>query len=190
MFCGNVDDLVGLKLNLDQRKALENSVTSSFSLIQGPPGLHFQCYCSEEETSENRDNYVTYTRIDTFISYLLYLIFTGTGKTFTGVVLISIFCSINKEICAKGGKKRIVLFCGPSNKSVDLVTGIVKVFHYYFSFFLQTLFSETARSIFIEISDLININLNHIGFLFFKLKSFSSLTYLRFNDFSRVGLSV
>lgn len=130
MFCGNVDDLVGLKLNLDQRKAIENSVTSSFSLIQGPPGLYFQCYCSEEETSENRDNYVTYTRIDTFISYLLYLIFTGTGKTFTGVVLIGIFCSINKEICAKGGKKRIVLFCGPSNKSVDLVTGIVKVFHF------------------------------------------------------------
>lgn len=58
------------------------------------------------------------------------MIFTGTGKTFTGVVLISIFCSINKEICAKGGKKRIVLFCGPSNKSVDLVTGIVKVFHF------------------------------------------------------------
>lgn len=49
LFCGNVDDLIGLKLNLDQRKAIEKSVTSSFSLIQGPPGLHFciffKCVC-------------------------------------------------------------------------------------------------------------------------------------------------
>lgn len=60
-----------------------------------------------------------------FIPYLLYFIFKGTGKTFTGVVLIRMFCSINKEICSKGGKKRVVLFCGPSNKSVDLVTGIL-----------------------------------------------------------------
>lgn len=48
----------------------------------------------------------------------------GTGKTFAGVALINIFCSINKEIFVKGGKKNFVLFCGPSNKSVDLVTGI------------------------------------------------------------------
>lgn len=125
LFCGNVDDLIGLKLNLDQRKAIENSVTSSFSLIQGPPGLHF-FHALVKRKRHPKIEKITFLiqSLILFTSYLLYLILTGTGKTFTGVVLISIFCSINKEICSKGGKKRTVLFCGPSNKSVDLVTGI------------------------------------------------------------------
>lgn len=50
------------------------------------------------------------------------------GKIFIGVVFISIFCLINKEICFNGGKKRIVLFCGFFNKFVDFVIGMIKVF--------------------------------------------------------------
>ncbi|XP_056009193.1 helicase with zinc finger domain 2-like isoform X4 [Ostrea edulis] len=42
----------------------------------------------------------------------------GTGKTFTGVTLIKLFCSVNERV----QDKRYVVFCGPSNKSVDLVT--------------------------------------------------------------------
>lgn len=38
-FCRNADDKLGIKLNDDQRKAIQKAVTSSFSLIQGPPGL-------------------------------------------------------------------------------------------------------------------------------------------------------
>lgn len=56
------------------------------------------------------------------IEYIIVL-FTGTGKTLTGVTLIELFCKINKQ-CSEGGEtKNFVVFCGPSNKSVDLVTG-------------------------------------------------------------------
>ncbi|XP_061162412.1 helicase with zinc finger domain 2-like isoform X2 [Saccostrea echinata] len=68
-----------IQCNNDQRKAVQNALHSSFSLIQGPP---------------------------------------GTGKTFTGVALIKLFCSINQDL----KDKKHVVFCGPSNKSVDLVT--------------------------------------------------------------------
>ncbi|XP_062578588.1 helicase with zinc finger domain 2-like isoform X2 [Saccostrea cucullata] len=50
----------------------------------------------------------------------------GTGKTYTGVALIKMFCSINQQMLASGGKRKIVLFCGPSNKSVDLVARYLK----------------------------------------------------------------
>ncbi|XP_061196373.1 helicase with zinc finger domain 2-like [Saccostrea echinata] len=47
----------------------------------------------------------------------------GTGKTFTGVTLLQLFCKINNTLQDKGAKKNYVVFCGPSNKSVDVVTG-------------------------------------------------------------------
>ncbi|XP_056009192.1 helicase with zinc finger domain 2-like isoform X3 [Ostrea edulis] len=51
----------------------------------------------------------------------------GTGKTFTGVALINLFCSINRKYTEmKGESKHFVVFCGPSNKSVDLVTVYLK----------------------------------------------------------------
>lgn len=130
MFCGNIDDLIGFKLNLDQRKAIENSVTSSFSLIQGPPGLYFSNVLGRERRHQPpppKKCGLFFIQFIPFISFLLYFTFTGTGKTFTGVVLIRLFCSINKEIYSKGGKNSVVLFCGPSNKSVDLVTGILSL---------------------------------------------------------------
>lgn len=50
--------------------------------------------------------------------------FKGTGKTLTGVALIKLFCIINQKYFEfRGGNKHFVVFCGPSNKSVDLVTG-------------------------------------------------------------------
>ncbi|XP_061163419.1 helicase with zinc finger domain 2-like [Saccostrea echinata] len=85
--CRNADYHLGIRLNDNQRKAIQKAVTSSFTLIQGPP---------------------------------------GTGKTYTGVALINIFCSINHQLRENGGNRRIVLFCGPSNKSVDLVTRYLK----------------------------------------------------------------
>ncbi|XP_046355409.2 helicase with zinc finger domain 2-like isoform X1 [Haliotis rufescens] len=47
----------------------------------------------------------------------------GTGKTYTGLKLVYLFNKINKEMHSKGYDKeqRQILFCGPSNKSVDLV---------------------------------------------------------------------
>ena len=45
----------------------------------------------------------------------------GTGKTNTGIKLVYLFCKINRQLQAEGKGKKTVLYCGPSNKSVDLV---------------------------------------------------------------------
>ncbi|XP_048757563.2 helicase with zinc finger domain 2-like [Ostrea edulis] len=45
----------------------------------------------------------------------------GTGKTYTGIKLIYLFVKINEILRKKGGDHKQVVFCGPSNKSVDLV---------------------------------------------------------------------
>ncbi|XP_053394348.1 helicase with zinc finger domain 2-like [Mercenaria mercenaria] len=45
----------------------------------------------------------------------------GTGKTNTGIKLIYLFDKINDVLHKEGKQRKQVLFCGPSNKSVDLV---------------------------------------------------------------------
>ncbi|XP_069126954.1 3'-5' exoribonuclease HELZ2-like [Argopecten irradians] len=49
----------------------------------------------------------------------------GTGKTFTGIKLIYLFHQLNKMTEATG-ERRQILYCGPSNKSVDLVARWMK----------------------------------------------------------------
>ena len=49
---------------------------------------------------------------------------TGTGKSETGAHLAYIFSITNKKISEEDPmscKKKSVLYCGPSNKSVDVV---------------------------------------------------------------------
>ncbi|XP_045159228.1 helicase with zinc finger domain 2-like isoform X2 [Mercenaria mercenaria] len=45
----------------------------------------------------------------------------GTGKTYTGIKLVSLFNKVNGIQHKEGKQKKQVLFCGPSNRSVDLV---------------------------------------------------------------------
>ena len=45
----------------------------------------------------------------------------GTGKTYTSIKLVYLFTKINRQLAARGKGMRTVLFCGPSNKAVDLV---------------------------------------------------------------------
>ncbi|KAK6179132.1 hypothetical protein SNE40_011557 [Patella caerulea] len=86
--------------NTGQHEAIDKALTSSFTLIQGPP---------------------------------------GTGKTYTGIKLAYLFAKINniREIEKPGekskagedekkGQKHQVLYCGPSNKAVDVVTRNLK----------------------------------------------------------------
>ncbi|XP_048763558.2 helicase with zinc finger domain 2-like isoform X2 [Ostrea edulis] len=65
-----------------QKKAIKNALTSTFSLIHGPP---------------------------------------GTGKTHTGIKLVYLFDKINTKMQEEGYARTHVVFCGPNNKSVDLV---------------------------------------------------------------------
>lgn len=84
------------KLNPSQNKAVLNALTKPFTLIQGPP---------------------------------------GTGKTVVGTHIVYWFHKLNEEATAKEqlpcpdedepqGKK-CILYCGPSNKSVDVVAEIL-----------------------------------------------------------------
>ncbi|XP_025110061.1 LOW QUALITY PROTEIN: helicase with zinc finger domain 2-like [Pomacea canaliculata] len=51
----------------------------------------------------------------------------GTGKTYTGIKLIYLFTKINRKLLSEGKGKKVILFCGPSNKSVDLVARLLKL---------------------------------------------------------------
>ena len=48
--------------------------------------------------------------------------FSGTGKTYTAMKLIHLFRKINIKI---HGSEKQIIFCGPSNKSVDLVASTI-----------------------------------------------------------------
>jgi len=47
-------------------------------------------------------------------------VIAGTGKTLTGVKLVYWYVDMNKQHRQKGGSHRQVLYCGPSNSSVDV----------------------------------------------------------------------
>ena len=51
-----------------------------------------------------------------FVSLLI-----GTGKTLTGIKLILLFTKVNLQFRKDRGEHLQVVYCGPSNKSVDLV---------------------------------------------------------------------
>ncbi|NXC46137.1 HELZ2 Helicase, partial [Penelope pileata] len=84
------------KLNASQSKAILNALSKPFSLIQGPP---------------------------------------GTGKTVVGVHIVYWFHKLNQEAEQKeqpprsdkdeNPQKKCILYCGPSNKSVDVVAEIL-----------------------------------------------------------------
>ncbi|KAJ8359239.1 hypothetical protein SKAU_G00157640 [Synaphobranchus kaupii] len=87
----NVESLGFPPLNTSQREAIKKALDSPFTLIQGPP---------------------------------------GTGKTVVGVHIVFLFVMRNKPVLTSvasndhnGEKKKdgCILYCGPSNKSVDVV---------------------------------------------------------------------
>ena len=57
-------------------------------------------------------------------------LFSGTGKTYTGIKLLYYFNEINKRSHRDGNERKQVLFCGPSNKSVDLVASMLVLLLY------------------------------------------------------------
>nr|XP_022315664.1 helicase with zinc finger domain 2-like isoform X2 [Crassostrea virginica] len=50
----------------------------------------------------------------------------GTGKTLTGIKLILLFTKVNLQFRKDRGEHHQVVYCGPSNKSVDLVARWIK----------------------------------------------------------------
>lgn len=62
--------------------------------------------------------------------FFLCLPFIGTGKTVVGAYIVYWFSHLNSKIPWKlkdpkdKEKKEVILYCGPSNKSVDVVAGM------------------------------------------------------------------
>lgn len=55
------------------------------------------------------------------VVYIIIFSYVGTGKTYTGIKLVYLFDLINDMLRVDGHSHQQVVFCGPNNKSVDLV---------------------------------------------------------------------
>ena len=62
---------------------------------------------------------VDVTECTSGISNMYYLDYIGTGKSVIGMHLAYIFARVNSS----RGNNQCVLYCGPSNKTVDVVHG-------------------------------------------------------------------
>lgn len=97
-------------LNKVQCEAIAKAIEHPFFLIQGPPGKSALCSNVSQPLPNN----------------------TGTGKSETGAHLAYIFAMTNRKLKAD----KCVLYCGPSNKAVDVVLGryeqqLYHLFHLY-----------------------------------------------------------
>ena len=93
-----------MSLNEWQEEAMDKALCKSFQLIQGPPGneLHYSASPIDLPLSMNS--------------------FKGTGKSVTGAHIAYVFARLNKT-CNTADSHQCVLYCGPSNKSVEVVFG-------------------------------------------------------------------
>ncbi|WAR23838.1 HELZ2-like protein [Mya arenaria] len=85
--------------------------------------LYFAASDNPQDRTLPRNNPKQQEAIDKALSSKFTLIQgpPGTGKTYTGIKLMYLFDKINNILHKEGKPKKRVLFCGPSNKSVDLV---------------------------------------------------------------------
>lgn len=105
-------------LNDSQYRAVEHALNKAFTIIQGPPG--------------ERENFCLVSYFVFTADLLLFFSFIGTGKTVVGVYIVYWFVELNSKHPRTSGsmkdedknKKEVVLYCGPSNKSVDVVAGV------------------------------------------------------------------
>ncbi|KAK7490442.1 hypothetical protein BaRGS_00018228 [Batillaria attramentaria] len=76
-----------------------------------------------------RNNYMQQKAIQMALTHSVSLIQgpPGTGKTYTGIKLVYLFCKINRQLEAEGKGKKTVLFCGPSNKTIDYVAWLLQI---------------------------------------------------------------
>lgn len=98
----------GRKLNPSQNTAVRAALKKQFTVIQGPPGgAHVR---GRGHLGRRRGAPLTRS------------LPTGTGKTVVGFHIVFWFHKLNEEL-PPSGSPPCILYCGPSNKSVDVVAG-------------------------------------------------------------------
>ncbi|CAG2233748.1 unnamed protein product [Mytilus edulis] len=114
------------KAFLDQRNIEINKVPIEIYL--NPDKGHFEIGRKTEPDIMNvkgivRNNPKQYQAIQKALESSFSLIQgpPGTGKTYTGIKLVYLFNQINLKWQERGNDKKQIMFCGPSNESLDLV---------------------------------------------------------------------
>lgn len=130
-------------LNKYQNDAVTDALVKPFSLIQGPPGMSYIVNLPKSNlNSEQRSlhGYIQvrvfdclFVRIESPQSNYVFLI-SGTGKTVTGAHIAYWFAYQNGKTISQPDQNSIesdkanklipssqVIYCGPSNKSIDVV---------------------------------------------------------------------
>ena len=111
------------KLNLYQQQALDLAWSKKFSMIQGPPGIYilYKLWQIEinlfELTFPSSHWYTVYHSRSGHIS-------AGTGKSVTGAhIAYALAMRLCKEKSPGKGVTACVMYCGPSQQSVNVVLG-------------------------------------------------------------------
>lgn len=138
-----------------QRNAITKALKSTFTLIHGPPGIYANeilvenlnleclkwkvCFAVAHNMLKATFRQSLFTipwffflvAVPTHVFWIIIPFINtiqGTGKTYTGTKLVYIFDKINSRMQTEGHDKKQLVFCGPNNKSVDLVAS--KFFSY------------------------------------------------------------
>ena len=95
-----------ITLNQWQEEAMDKAIAKPFQLIQGPPG-----------------NQYTYSTA-IVLHEAAWSLCIGTGKSVTGAHIAYVLAKVNKSLqTVTPDSHKCVLYCGPSNKSVEVVFG-------------------------------------------------------------------
>lgn len=94
------------ELNDDQFAQKKRCLTRKFTLIQGPPGIFLIAPKAKYSKANRR-------------------CVAGTGKSYMGAHIAASFVEINHARNSETPEK--VLYCGPSNKAVDVAAGMLTV---------------------------------------------------------------
>lgn len=115
------------KLNASQNRAIRQALEKPFTVIQGPPGTAH----SGEWGCLDKGTDLGHLGTETCAVHTFFWPHTGTGKTLVGLHIIFWFHKSNQEqVPVRKSREEeeptwgpCILYCGPSNKSVDVVAG-------------------------------------------------------------------
>ena len=114
-------------LNKYQNNAVKDALEKPFSLIQGPPGTCYIVNLPKSNLNSEQHSLQCHIQVRVFDCLFVrvesphstnFISIPGTGKTMTGAHIAYWFAYQNKTTISPSSQ---VIYCGPSNKSIDVV---------------------------------------------------------------------